>query len=397
MSKESVSESTCPVCVSKNISGIIEIPQVPVHCNLLWSTRDEALRAPTGDIHIGCCKDCGHIFNLTFDPSLMKYTKDYENSLYFSPRFKSYADTLATHLINRYDLRNKEIIEIGCGNGDFLTLLCKLGGNRGFGFDPGYVHKPNNGADTGNITFIQDFYSERYAAYKADIICCRHVLEHIRFPRDFLDNLRRAIGNRHNTIVFFEVPNALFILRDLSIWDIIYEHCSYFNSLSLARLFASCGFSVNDVTESFEGQFLCIEAMPGEVAGHFSLERLNTLNTIMRYAAEFSSTHQKRIDEWKYKLERFKYSGKRIVVWGAGSKGVTFLNAIKPKNQIHYIVDINPRKQNMFVAGTAQQIVPPVFLQDYRPDIILIMNPLYRDEISMLASNMNLTAELVLV
>lgn len=117
----------------------------------------------------------------------------------------------------------------------------------------------------------------------------------------------------------------------------------------------------------------------------------------MRYAAEFSSTHQKRIDEWKYKLERFKYSGKRIVVWGAGSKGVTFLNAIKPKNQIHYIVDINPRKQNMFVAGTAQQIVPPVFLQDYRPDIILIMNPLYRDEISMLASNMNLTAELVLV
>ena len=39
-------------------------------------------------------------------------------------------------LIRRYDLRGKEVIEIGCGKGEFLSLLCEVGDNRGVGFDP---------------------------------------------------------------------------------------------------------------------------------------------------------------------------------------------------------------------------------------------------------------------
>ena len=36
-------------------------------------------------------------------------------------------------------LRGKDIIEIGCGKGEFLLLLCEMGNNRGTGFDPGFV------------------------------------------------------------------------------------------------------------------------------------------------------------------------------------------------------------------------------------------------------------------
>ena len=397
MSSEYASKSRCPVCMATDIAVFIEIPQVPIHCNLLWPTRDEAIHAPTGDIRIGFCENCGHIFNLAFDPYFMKYSKDYENCLHFSPWFQSYATSLAARLIKQYDLHNKEIIELGCGNGDFLALLCKLGGNRGVGFDPSLVHKQTLSAPTENITFIKDFYSERYSNYKADFICCRHVLEHIQSPRDFLINLNNAIGTRLNTVIFFEVPNVLFILRDLSIFDIIYEHCSYFSSQSLFRVFTSCGFTVINVTESFEGQFLCIEAISEERLENFPIESQDGLDKIKRYVIEFATNYQSKVNEWKHKLEQLKYGGKRTVVWGAGSKGVTFLNTFKLRNQIEYIVDINPRKHNMFIPKTAQQIVPPSFLQDYRPDIILVMNPIYMDEISQLVSNMGLTTELVLV
>ncbi|MBI1878027.1 MAG: class I SAM-dependent methyltransferase, partial [Chloroflexi bacterium] len=254
----------CPVCGAIDITVLLEIFQIPIHCNLLWSSRDEARQAPRGDMRLGFCQNCAHVFNLVFNPALMEYTQVYENSLHFSPRFQSYAESVARHLIERYDLRDKEIIEIGCGKGDFLILLCELGGNHGIGFDPSYVPDLNLEAGTEPITFIQDFYSERYANYKADLICCRHVLEHISSPRDFLSSVRYSMGNRFGSVVFFEVPNVLFTLRDLGIWDLIYEHYSYFSPNSLSQLFAGCGFDICDLTETYQGQFLSIEARPAE-------------------------------------------------------------------------------------------------------------------------------------
>jgi len=386
-------ESKCSVCHSTDIAVFFEISQVPVHCNVLWPTRDEAIRAPKGDMRLGFCGDCGHIFNLTFNPELMEYTQDYENSLHFSPRFQGYAESLAARLIERYDLHGKDIIEIGCGKGDFLKLLCELGGNRGVGFDPSYAPERNANATAERITFIRDFYSERYASYRADFICCRHVLEHIQFPRDFLTSVRHSIGNRPGAVVFFEVPNVLFTLRDLGIWDLIYEHCSYFSTSSLSRLFTSCGFDICDLAETYEGQFLCIEALPSEGLAGSTHDPRDDLEEMACDVAAFADQYRSKVQLWRRNLERIAYTGQRAVVWGAGSKGVTFLNALKTQDQIVYAVDINPRKQGLYLAGTGQQVVPPEFLRDDQPDVVIVMNPIYEDEIRQATEGLGLTPE----
>ena len=210
-------ESTCPVCRSSNTNVFLEIKNVPVHCNLLWETIDDALNAPRSDIILMFCEDCEHIFNCAFDPALMEYTQQYENSLHFSALFQGYARELADRLIDAYDLHGKSIIEIGCGKGDFLKLICERGGNRGVGFDSSYENVGETISPDSDITFIKDFYSERYLNYKSDFICCRQVLEHIQNPCDFLTDLRKMIGN--DTIVFFEVPNVDYTLKDHGIWD----------------------------------------------------------------------------------------------------------------------------------------------------------------------------------
>ncbi|UCC65345.1 MAG: methyltransferase domain-containing protein [Anaerolineae bacterium] len=394
---DSCSRPKCTVCNAADIVLFFEMPQVPVHCNLLWPRRDQAISAPKGDIRLGFCQDCGHIFNLAFDPALMAYTQDYENSLHFSPRFQDYAESLARRLIERHDLYGKGIIELGCGKGDFLRLLCDLGGNRGFGFDPSYVPEHESEATAERITFIQDFYSERYASHEADFICCRHVLEHVQFPRDFLTGVRNSIGHRSETVVFFEVPNALFTLRDLGIWDLIYEHCSYFNASSLSRLFTLCGFNVHSITEAYDSQFLCIEALPGEGSTKAMDDFGNDMAAMACDVRAFADRYRSKLQAWQRNLARMVCLEQRVVIWGAGSKGVTFLNGLETRDLICYAVDINPRKQGMYLAGSGQQIVPPEFLPEYQPDVVIVMNPIYEDEIRQRIAQLGLTPRIVCV
>lgn len=389
--------NTCPVCHSSDLEIFIEIPQVPVHCNLLWPTRDEALRAPRGDIRLAFCKACTHIFNVAFDPDRMEYTQEYETSLHFSPRFQEYAMSLAERLIKDYDLYDKDVIEMGCGKGDFLSMLCEIGNNRGFGFDPSYEHGRIDNVSKHQITFIRDFYSEQYSSYKANIICCRHVLEHIQFPRDFLNSIRRTIGNRLDTVLFFEVPNVMFTLKDLGIWDLIYEHCSYFSINSLEHVFTSCGFKPIKLKEAFEGQFLCIDALPVENQELSRYHYLDDSQKTTDYVTAFSNRYYSKVEQWHRELERMRTQNHRAVVWGAGSKGVTFLNILKVQDQIEYVVDISPPKQGVYVAGTGQKIVSPEFLRKYRPDTIIVMNPIYIKEIQSLAKNMNVDSKFMVV
>lgn len=386
--------NACTVCHSPDTTELLRIPQVPAHCNLLWDSREAARQATKGDIHLTFCRQCGHLFNAAFDPGLMAYTQDYENSLHFSPRFQQFAGKLADRLVERYDLRGKTIIELGSGQGDFLRMLCERGGNRGLGFDPAYVPESERDTLGGRIQYVQDFYSEKYTHHRADFILSRHVLEHIEQPAAFVRMVRRAIAENHNTVVYFEVPNVMYTLRELGIWDIIYEHCSYFSPASLHRVFSRNGFKIHHLESGFGGQFLGIEASPLESKrpGGFPAPDPAEMAAAVQ---QFAQNYRQKVNEWGARLSRFAEGGRRVVTWGAGSKGNTFLNVLKAE-QIAYIVDINPRKQGKFVVGLGQEIVPPEFLRQYRPEVVIIMNPNYREEIAGQLAELGVQAEILL-
>jgi hypothetical protein len=86
---------------------------------------------------------------------------------------------------------------------------------------------------------------------------------------------------------------------------------------------------------------------------------------------------------------------KHVIIWGAGSKGVTFLNIFKKFN-IDYAVDINPNKQGKYVPGSGQEIIPPKFLKTYKPDILIIMNPIYKKEIEKIIRDLKIKTKILL-
>jgi SAM-dependent methyltransferase len=385
--------NNCPSCGLAGTSVFYEAKSVPAHSVLLMPTREAALSYPTGDIALAFCAGCGFIANLAFNPALHEYSSRYEETQGFSPTFNAFHRRLADQLIDRYDLHNKTIIEIGCGKGGFLTLLCERGENRGIGFDPAYVSERNTSAAKERITFIQDFYSEKYAGYHADLVCCKMTLEHIQHTADFVRMVRRSIADRPDTIVFFQVPDVERILRELAFWDIYYEHCSYFSLGSLSRLFRNCDFTVTDLWKDYDDQYLMIEARPGHSDAAPSLPHENDRGELASLVADFSRNYPQKLAAWQRRLQK----GRRTVLWGSGSKAVAFLTTLKIRDEIEYVVDINPHRQGTYMAGTGYEIVAPGFLREYKPDLVVAMNPIYRDEIQRELDKMDLRPELVAV
>jgi len=386
--------SACLVCASPHLSPVLEIPRVPVFCNVHWPERTSALAAPTGRLDLVFCRDCGHLFNRDFQPELLDYDAAYDNCLHHSPRFREYADALARDLVARHDLRGKHVLEIACGKGDFLRQLLELGAARASGFDPSYV-PPAGGREPAGLTIVREYYDETVDV-AADLLCCRHALEHLPAPAEFLRRVRRSLGDRLGTAIFFEVPSSLFTLRDLSVWDLIYEHVSYFSPPSLATAFRRSGFAVDRVVETFGDQFLTLEAHPapagtGEIAYLPPGSEVAPLTTL---AARLGTAFRDLLATWRRKLDEWFRAGRRVVVWGGGSKGVTFLNLLGTAETVAYVVDINPNKQDKFVAGSGQQYVSPEFLTRYRPEVVLVMNPIYRQEIASQLAELGVAAEI---
>lgn len=360
---------------------LYRVEAIPVHSVLLMTSREQAVHYPRRDLELSFCEHCGFAANAIFDPTVHNYSPQYEETQGFSETFGAFARSLAQRWVDRYGLQKKIVLEIGCGKGEFLQLLCELGDNQGIGIDPAFVPERMAGAAGGRIQFIQDFYGEKYSHLTADFICCRHTLEHIAPTFDFLQDLRRTIGENRQTLVCFELPDVYRVLKEGAFWDIYYEHCSYFTAGSLARLFRATGFEILDLELDYDDQYILLTARPSGEPARRQLPLEDDLQNVTLAADQFPNIVQECIQYWKSRLRQFRDRSRRAVIWGGGSKGVAFLTTLGVSNEVQYVVDINPYKHGKFMPGTGHEVISPARLRGFRPDEVIVMNPIYVPEI----------------
>lgn len=379
-----MTEPSIDSCFSTSPDGkevVYTVRNVPANSVLLTQSKDEALTMPSGDIELSFCPETGFLTNQSFADDRVQYNEQYEATQGFSDTFTTFHRRLAEDLISRYDLRNKTVLEIGCGKGEFLTLLCALGNNEGIGFDPAYRPERNSQSAAEQVNFVQDFYSEKYAHVDTDFVCCKMTLEHIPDVANFVGTVRRAIPAERDTVVFFQVPETRRVLREVAFWDIYHEHCSYFSAGSLARLFRAQGFDVESLWTAYDDQYLMIEARAGTGSPDTPLTNEESPREMAENVAQFASSVSARIEEWRQLLRECHRQRSRVVLWGGGSKAVAFLSTLGVKEEVNAVIDINPNKQGTYLPGTGHEISSPEVLAADPPDVVIIMNPIYHEEI----------------
>ena len=390
----------CSACGGGDIQVFYQLKDVPAHSCLMCDTRDEALAFPRGDIELGFCRGCGFIGNLRFDAGLHRYSPAYEETQAFSPRFQKFLDELWDDQIERFGLGpGMTALEIGCGKGEFLVGLCERSGCAGIGVDPGYRPERTRTSAAKRMRFIRDFYGPKYAHLHADYVCCRHTLEHIGPVLEFVRRVREAIGERCHANVFFELPDMERVLEQGAFWDVYYEHCSYFTRGSLTRLFRAARFDLRRLYKVYDDQYLMLEAQPASQPTDALLPQEDDLARTTSLIAGFDQKVGDRLRSLAEIFGRCRASGRRLAIWGSGSKCVSLISSLGLSRELGAgtlaVVDINPHKHGKFLAGSGFEIISPDALRPLHPDVVLVMNAIYTDEIKRDLASRSLHPELV--
>jgi 2-polyprenyl-3-methyl-5-hydroxy-6-metoxy-1,4-benzoquinol methylase len=327
---------------------------IPVFQNKTFSRQEEAISAKKVNVRLFQSKRTGFVYNQTFDAKLIDYDGNYQNEQAYSSVFRQHLSDVMNKLQALGVKKTQKIVEVGCGKGYFMNMLKSQDFNV-IGFDPAYEGDDEN---------IRKEYFSKDSNVNADVIIMRHTLEHISNPFSFLHTIAQA--NSYQGFLFVEVPTFEWIFQNRAFWDIFYEHCNYFTEQTLASMF-------DDAVSGnfFGGQYIYLWADLSKIRVeipqlNFTFFNPDVLNKQFEFIQQQVNRHQ----------------GKKIAVWGAGAKGVTFLNLLdKDRKIVRFVVDINPIKQNQFIIGTGHPILPPEEIKKQGIEVVYVMNSNYIEEI----------------
>jgi hypothetical protein len=339
----------CPACATTTLTPLADLGEMPVACGMTFPTAVAARISARGRMKLASCGYCGHVANAEFEPKLARFDATFEAALFHSPTYTEYAVGVVERLVKRYSLPGQRVLEIASGSSVLLDRFTELG----------CAAKGAPGASV---------------PAPADFVLARFVLEHMSDPFALLRSMRR-----HAKHAFIEVPDAGYDLTTAG-WDCIYPHAGYFSAASLTALLARAGWEILEIGTAFNDQYLWAEVAAAPPA-------TPVVPDPPRYNPQFASatTH------WRQALD-----GRRVVVWGAGTRGTMFCNRVDPRgNLILGVVDRNPAKHGRYLPLGGHRVLAPAELPTLRPDTVVLTNPAYRGEITAELATLGLHPEVL--
>lgn len=378
----------CPACLSVSADSFFRIPSIPVNTGTLCGSIAEAMSAKRGEIDLCACGVCGLIFNRRYEVDRIDFGCDYEVSLVHSPAFKDFQNETAERLISRYLSPGNTVLEIGCGNGEFLKALCERALCHGIGIDPSVKTEGIEQLEFGELNFLQSKFDESYTGNVGNLVCCLSMFEDVLESGEFVDNLTRLV-NPSKTPVYFEVFNGYRAFVAGEVWSIHYEQCNYFSLECLECIFRNRGYEILDSRACYQvDQYLSVEAQP---SGNKSQKSYHLPADFEKTITSFSDSFDQRRTYWDQRLEDFDEN--EVIFWGAGGKAITFFNSVKSE-RIKLVVDNNEKRQQKHIPGTGQRVIPPAELVSNVPKLVIISNNIYRDEIANQLNELGITCEI---
>jgi len=324
-----------------------------------FPTHEEVAKDRGTDFDVVQCSACG-LVQLTCGP--VAYYRDVIRAAAVSPEMADHRRRQFAEFVSSHGLQGCPVVEIGCGNGEYLRWL-QASGAAAHGLE-------NNAAAVDacrqqGLHVQQGFVASaetRIAGGPFDGFLMLSCLEHLPDVNGTLAGIRANLAP--SAVGLVEVPNFDMILAEKTVSEFMTDHLLYFTRETLETTLRLNGFEVLDCRPTWHDYILTATVrnrspLPGE-----------------GFAAVTAAV-RRDIDGF---LGRFP--PKSVVVWGAGHQALAALAIHELGHRIAYVVDSAPFKQNRLTPATHVPIRSPAELKsDSRIKAVIVMGASYSDEI----------------
>jgi len=335
----------CTACGHSILYPLFNPTPQPLAALNLPKTQEEAVNALRYSMNFYECAFCSHVFNIDFDYSRIPYEED-SNRMYNSGIMWQQHLFKVTSLLDSYlnDWSKQVAIDIGAGDGQFFSILKGMHPETSYlGFEPGIDAKKII-----DFPVIQDYFiPERdLKKYRPTLICCRHVIEHLENPREFVAQIAYwSLQYDLQPLCLFEVPKFDKALRMGRIGDFLYEHVNNFTRRSFQTMLQTSSYYEYALKSFYNGEVLVAIVQPQESGVQSS--------RILRQQFHLVKDSQ----DIKKELGRLGLAYKNVVLWGGTGKSAAFINLYNlTADRFPYVVDSDENKIGRYVPGTGQEI-----------------------------------------
>lgn len=369
----------CPCCSGVNVRQIFETAAMPVNSCIITKSADVARAFPRAPIALWACATCHFLWNASFDAAYVDYGADYEATQIHSPYFRNYLSGLARDWMAEHQGTDCSVLEVGCGQGEFLQVLGDCSNATLMGYDPAFRGDAPDGIRIEALK-LPDQPDRQY-----DLVINRMTLEHVTDPVAFLRQMRA--WTKPNGALISQVPNAGRTLRDGLVCDLFYEHVNYFTETSLGAALKSAGLGHVAMHTGYDGQHLTAIARIGGNAGIDLPDPPDSPDLLGDNLHAFAG-------QWDRVLNAQLALGRKNWIWGTGSRATTFLSLLGTPDLITGAIDINPNRTGSYILGTGCETFLPRYLSGGNPVCVIAMNSIYEAEIRSTLDDLNVDATL---
>ena len=337
---------------------LLQYRDMPGAAQFMPGPEDLATERGT-DLDICQCSACG-LVQLNGPP--VHYYREVVRAAAFSPEMRGFRLQQFREFAARHDLIGRKVLEVGCGRGEYLSVLSEAGMDaHGLEFSAAAVSHCRRSGQTAFKGYIGN-RGKRVGQGPYGAFFILNFLEHMPRP---VESLR---GMAHNLepdgVGLVEVPNFDMIVRNGLFSEFIGDHLTYFTAQTLTQALTISGFEVLDCKSVWHDYILSATVRKRQVAD------LTHLYQFQDRIARDVSAYLDQCD------------GKGVAIWGAGHQALAVISLLGIRNRIRYVVDSAPFKQGKFTPASHLPIVAPATLRADPVGAVLVMAASYSDEVA---------------
>jgi SAM-dependent methyltransferase len=311
------------------------------------------------DLDVRQCSGCG-LVQLSDEP--VHYFKEVVRAAGLSAEMRAFRKAQFSRFITKFGLSGKRAIEIGCGRGEYLSLLQEAGADA-----YGIEHSADSVAAcrAGGLNVSEGFVGGADAAVPGgpfDAFVILNFLEHLPDPNGTLRGIRANLSEGGVGLV--EVPNFDMMLRERQFAEFMSDHLFYFTEETLTTALRLNGFEVLSCTEEWHRYILSAvvrKRAPLDLSA-FHAQQARLRDEVHAYVGRFSPGS--------------------VAIWGAGHQALALMSLLDLGRSIKYVVDSAPFKQGRYTPATHLPIVAPSTLNSDPVEALIIMAAAYSDEVA---------------